>query len=83
MQFTARGRHDGAGATRVTIAGELDIATAADFGIELARLIDDRGPHVLIDTSALTFCDARGSREAWPRSPPPKDWRAAGEVRSR
>ncbi len=60
VQFTARGRHDGAGATRVTVAGELDIATAADFGIELARLIDDRGPHVLIDTSALTFCDARG-----------------------
>ncbi|MEO3826650.1 STAS domain-containing protein [Actinomadura sp. B10D3] len=55
-----RSGHDGTGTTRVTVAGELDIATAADFGIELARLIDDRGPNVLIDASALSFCDARG-----------------------
>jgi anti-sigma B factor antagonist len=60
VQLTTRGRHDVAGTTRLMVAGELDIATAADFGIELARLIDDRGPDVLIDTSDLAFCDARG-----------------------
>ncbi|XRQ08943.1 STAS domain-containing protein [Actinomadura welshii] len=49
-----------AGVTRVVAAGELDIATAADFGIELARLVDVRGPDIVIDASALTFCDARG-----------------------
>jgi anti-anti-sigma factor len=60
VQFTARTGPGGAGATRVTVAGELDIATAADFGIELARLVRDRGPDVVIDVSALAFCDARG-----------------------
>jgi anti-anti-sigma factor len=48
------------GVTRVAAAGELDIATATDFGIELARVIDEHGPDVLIDASSLTFCDARG-----------------------
>lgn len=48
------------GTTRVAAAGELDIATATDFGIELAHAIDEHGPDVLIDASRLTFCDARG-----------------------
>ncbi|GAA1827744.1 STAS domain-containing protein [Actinomadura chokoriensis] len=48
------------GTTRVAAAGELDIATATDFGIELAHVIDEHGPDVLIDASSLTFCDARG-----------------------
>ncbi|QKW36991.1 STAS domain-containing protein [Actinomadura sp. NAK00032] len=47
------------GAAHVVAAGE-DIATSAHFGIELARMIDGYGPDVLIDVSALTFCDARG-----------------------
>lgn len=48
------------GVARVAAAGELDIATADRFGTELARVIDEYGPDVLIDASALTFCDARG-----------------------
>lgn len=48
------------GPQRVTAHGELDIASAAEFGIELARLIDERGPDVVIDVSDLSFCDARG-----------------------
>lgn len=48
------------GVARVAAAGELDIATAGRFGTELARVIDEYGPDVLIDASALTFCDARG-----------------------
>ncbi|MFG2088542.1 MULTISPECIES: STAS domain-containing protein [unclassified Spirillospora] len=59
-QLTTSVKNEGTGLTRVAAAGELDIATAADFGIELARVIDERGPDVLIDASALTFCDARG-----------------------
>ncbi|MEU8344805.1 STAS domain-containing protein [Spirillospora sp. NPDC048832] len=49
-----------AGVAHVAAAGELDIATSADFGIELARMIDEHGPDVMIDASAVTFCDARG-----------------------
>ncbi|MEV0665834.1 STAS domain-containing protein [Actinomadura luteofluorescens] len=45
---------------RVTARGELDIASSAAFGIELARLIGERGPDVVVDVSGLTFCDARG-----------------------
>lgn len=51
---------DDGGAARVTARGELDIASSAAFGIELARLIGERGPDVLVDVSGLTFCDARG-----------------------
>ncbi|MGI5202446.1 STAS domain-containing protein [Spirillospora sp. CA-108201] len=51
---------DGAGPARVTARGELDIASSAAFGIELAGLIADRGPDVVVDVSGLTFCDARG-----------------------
>ncbi|MEU9845219.1 STAS domain-containing protein [Actinomadura sp. NPDC048032] len=51
---------DGDGAARVTARGELDIASSAAFGIELARLIGERGPDVVVDVSGLTFCDARG-----------------------
>jgi anti-anti-sigma factor len=52
--------HGTTGVSHVAVAGALDIATAADFGIELARVIDEHGPDVLLDASALTFCDARG-----------------------
>lgn len=51
---------DVTGATRVAVAGELDIASAADFAIELAGLIEERGPDIVVDVSGLTFCDARG-----------------------
>ncbi|MFS2293379.1 MAG: STAS domain-containing protein [Actinomadura sp.] len=51
---------DATGATRVAVAGELDIASATDFAIELAGLIEERGPDIVVDVSGLTFCDARG-----------------------
>ncbi|MGI5415182.1 STAS domain-containing protein [Actinomadura luteofluorescens] len=51
---------EGGGPARVTARGELDIASSAAFGIELARLIGERGPDVVIDVSGLIFCDARG-----------------------
>src|SRR5690606_29970605 len=51
---------DATGATRVAVAGELDIASAADFSIELAGLIEERGPDIVVDVCGLTFCDARG-----------------------
>ncbi|WP_242894513.1 STAS domain-containing protein [Actinomadura litoris] len=44
----------------VAVAGELDIATGVTFRVALARLIRSKGPHVVVDASALTFCDARG-----------------------
>ena len=51
---------DDGGTSRVTARGELDIASSAAFGIELARLIGERGPDVVVGVSGLTFCDARG-----------------------
>ncbi|TYB40138.1 STAS domain-containing protein [Actinomadura chibensis] len=48
------------GPPRVFASGELDLASAADFGRELTRLIDERGPDVVVDVSSLAFCDARG-----------------------
>ncbi|SNS11572.1 STAS domain-containing protein [Actinomadura mexicana] len=51
---------DDGGTAHVTARGELDIASSAAFGIELAGLVDERGPDVVVDVSGLTFCDARG-----------------------
>ncbi|MBT2212675.1 STAS domain-containing protein [Actinomadura sp. NEAU-AAG7] len=45
---------------RVAVAGELDIATSGLFRVGLAGLIRSQGPDIVIDASALTFCDARG-----------------------
>ncbi|RKS78802.1 anti-anti-sigma factor [Actinomadura pelletieri DSM 43383] len=49
-----------AGARRVVVSGELDIASAGVLRSHLARLIDERGPNLVVDVSALTFCDAQG-----------------------
>ncbi|WP_067461234.1 STAS domain-containing protein [Actinomadura macra] len=53
-------RDTGSGPTRVAVAGELDIATDVTFRVALTRIIQDRGPDIVIDASSLTFCDARG-----------------------
>ncbi|MEU8801075.1 STAS domain-containing protein [Spirillospora sp. NPDC048819] len=59
LRFSIK-NNDGGGPPRAIVSGELDIASAAAFGGELAVLINERGPDVVIDVSALTFCDARG-----------------------
>ncbi|MFC4054891.1 STAS domain-containing protein [Actinomadura syzygii] len=58
-QFATLVKNNG-GPPRLIASGELDIASAAAFGRELAGLIDERGPDVVVDVSFLTFCDARG-----------------------
>ncbi|WP_067793572.1 STAS domain-containing protein [Actinomadura formosensis] len=60
VRLTTANTAEEGGPTRAVVTGELDIATAAEFGVELARLIDERTPDVVLDVSALTFCDARG-----------------------
>lgn len=49
-----------AGAARVRLGGELDIATADHLArwVELLRL--DSRERLIMDLSAVTFCDARG-----------------------
>jgi anti-sigma B factor antagonist len=52
----------GAGATRVRLAGELDLATE-DGLPDLVRGLDGNGSHeVVLDLTDLTFCDACGLR---------------------
>jgi anti-anti-sigma factor len=51
---------DDGGPPRVMVAGELDLASAVAFGADLARLIDELGPDLVLDVSFLKFCDARG-----------------------
>ncbi|WP_169744502.1 STAS domain-containing protein [Spirillospora albida] len=53
----------------VTVAGELNIGTAAAFGAHLTQAIDFRSPpRVEVDLAAVAFCDSSGLRElisAW------------------
>ena len=44
----------------VSIAGELDIATAEQVYSYLSEVIDGRTAPVTVDLSGLTFCDASG-----------------------
>jgi anti-anti-sigma factor len=44
----------------VSVGGELDIATADTAVSDLTRLIDRHHGPVIVDLSALRFCDARG-----------------------
>lgn len=50
------------GATvRLTLAGELDLATGAVLRDALTGLLaDDKAPHVLLDLQEITFCDSSG-----------------------
>jgi hypothetical protein len=49
----------------VSVAGELDIATAEQAYSYLSEVIDGRTAPVTVDLSGLTFCDASGSG-CWP-----------------
>jgi anti-anti-sigma factor len=44
---------------RVTVAGELDVATAADVRTALLAAVTTH-QHVAVDMSGLTFCDCAG-----------------------
>jgi anti-sigma B factor antagonist len=44
----------------VAIEGELDIATAADLQEHIRTAIDDHGPWLILDLSALEFMDSSG-----------------------
>ena len=44
----------------VSVAGELDIATAEQAYSYLSEVIDGRAAPVTVDLSGLTFCDASG-----------------------
>jgi anti-anti-sigma factor len=53
---------DEAGVRVIAVAGELDIATAPELCARLdnSRLV--RGPRLLVDLSAVGFCDSTGLR---------------------
>jgi STAS domain-containing protein len=57
----------------VSVAGELDIATAEQAYSYISEVIDGRSAPVTVDLSGLTFCDAsgRGRRAAGSCSPRP------------
>lgn len=47
-------------ATIVTLTGELDLATVPMLDARLAALGGQRAPHLVVDVTALTFCDCSG-----------------------
>jgi anti-sigma B factor antagonist len=53
-------RHDGA--ARLTVAGELDLATAPGLEGALTELLDEPGLRVCIDLRKLRFMDSTGLR---------------------
>jgi anti-anti-sigma factor len=53
-------RTDSDGQQVVSMAGELDIATAEQAYAYVSDIIDDRPAPVSVDLSELTFCDAAG-----------------------
>ena len=58
LDFDLTVEHDEGGATRLTLRGELDLATAARLEQALAQSGDD----VLLDLRGLTFMDSTGVR---------------------
>ena len=47
----------------LTVAGEIDLATAARFAEELASLVGENGGGSAVDLSAVEFIDSSGIRE--------------------
>jgi anti-sigma B factor antagonist len=44
----------------VTVAGELDMATAPQLQQEVNRLVDDGQSHLVFDLAGVSFCDSTG-----------------------
>ncbi|WP_158562908.1 STAS domain-containing protein [Marinitenerispora sediminis] len=42
------------------VSGELDIATTSDLAFGLVQALDQHGPRLIVDLSAVVFCDAPG-----------------------
>ena len=59
LDFDLTAVRDERGACRVTLRGELDLATAA----QLEHALADAGDEVLLDLRGLTFMDSTGVRE--------------------
>jgi anti-anti-sigma factor len=55
-------RDDEGGIAIVRAAGELDLATAPQLARAISVAADARRPRVLVDLSALEFCDSAGQR---------------------
>ena len=60
LQLELSCRADGDGNQIVSVAGELDIATAEQAYIYISDVIDAWPMPVSVDLSGLTFCDASG-----------------------
>ena len=53
--------HDGVGSTRLTVAGELDMATVGDLDHHVGAEVDPgRCRRLVIDVAGVTFCDSSG-----------------------
>jgi anti-anti-sigma factor len=53
---------DADGSTRLSVRGEIDMATAEQLCDQLTKVIDDHVGDVDIDLSLVTFCDSTGLR---------------------
>jgi anti-anti-sigma factor len=54
---------DGNGQTRLVLEGELYLATAPMLAVNVIRACTDKPAEMLIDLSALDYCDSSGLRE--------------------
>jgi anti-anti-sigma factor len=62
VEFGMRESFDDAGAVRLVVTGELDLAVAGMFGDRL-RMLRDAGHAVRLDLAELEFIDSSGLRE--------------------
>jgi anti-anti-sigma factor len=46
--------------TRLAVTGELDLATAAELGEHVRRVVGDRPAQLVVDLAGVTFCDSSG-----------------------
>jgi anti-sigma B factor antagonist len=49
-----------AGAPRLAVAGEIDLATAPEFEAAAVELLDSRPQALILDFGGVTFCDSSG-----------------------
>ncbi|MFG1778011.1 STAS domain-containing protein [Micromonospora sp. NPDC049051] len=60
MTFTVTYADRDGGATRLRLAGELDLSTAPELNAAIDRLVDAGKRRLLVDLTDLTFCDSTG-----------------------
>ena len=59
--LTVKAVHDGR-ICALTLSGELDLTTAAEFLEHVARAVDDRTERFVLDLAGLAFLDCTGAR---------------------